>query len=63
MKEFISTIQETKTKKKGIEYEKYHTTIPNAIVIIKKLKKGDKLIWSFESNKIILEIKTDSPFS
>jgi hypothetical protein len=51
----ISTVQETKTGKDK-EYSKYTTPIPNAIIDLKGIKKGDKLKWTFDNGNIILEI-------
>lgn len=55
MKGTISTVQETKTGKDKL-YSKYTTPIPNAIVDLKRIKKGDKLKWTFDNRNIILEI-------
>lgn len=60
MKGTTSTVQEIKTKNKGKEYTKYVTPIPNAIVDLAKIKKGDKLRWMLDNGKIIVEIQKDA---
>lgn len=61
MKGITSTVQEIKTKSKdtNVEYSKYVTSVPNAIIELTGLRKGDKLRWTLENGKLIVEIKKD----
>lgn len=61
MKGITSTVQEIKTKSKGktTEYTKYVTSIPNAIIDLAGIKKGDKLRWVLDNGKVIVEIQKE----
>lgn len=54
MKGITTTVQEVKTGKDK-EYSKYTIPIPNAIVELSGLKKGDTFRWTIVNDKIILE--------
>jgi len=58
MKGITSTVQEikTKSKSKSTEYTKYVTPIPNAIVDLAGIKKGDKLRCVLHNCQFIVEM-------
>lgn len=48
-KEIITTVYESKGK--------YTTTVPSAIVALMNIEKGDKLKWSIDKDRILIEVR------